>query len=58
VGLLRFVPQPNREVRVGASFVDCHPTDRFAVAEPITSVATIGSFAVCHDLNLFTLRMR
>jgi len=58
VGLLRFVPQANNEVRVGASFVDCHPKDRFATAEPITSVRTIGSFPVCHDLNLFTLRMR
>jgi hypothetical protein len=66
VGLLRFVPQPNNEVRVGASFVDCFPPnaqspnapDRFATAEPITTVRTIGSFPVCHDLNLFTLRMR
>jgi hypothetical protein len=58
VGLLRFVPQANNEVRVGASFVDCHPTDRFARAEPITTVRTIGSFPVCHELDLFTLRMR
>ncbi|HKU36788.1 MAG TPA: alkaline phosphatase D family protein, partial [Polyangiales bacterium] len=58
VGLLRFVPLPHGEIRVGASFIDCNPKERFATAEAITTVPKIGSYTVCHDLDLFTLRMR
>jgi hypothetical protein len=58
-GLLRFVPF-GREVRVGASFVDYHPRERFAATKPIDGLprATTRPFSACHDLNLFMLRMR
>ncbi|HKU41636.1 MAG TPA: hypothetical protein VJR89_25940, partial [Polyangiales bacterium] len=58
-GLLRFVPLGN-EVRVGASFVDYMPSARFAAAKPIEKLprASSRTFSVCHDLDLFTLRMR
>jgi hypothetical protein len=60
-GLLRFTPLANREVRIGATFIDYVPKDRAATARPIPTVPRVEGLAqpaFCHELNLCTLRMR
>jgi hypothetical protein len=59
LGLLHFTRVGIDAVRVGASFVEYYPKDRFATAQAIKKLPHFSkSYTECHEPNLCVLRQR